>query len=422
MKRILIVEDSRETLGMLMKRFKETMNDVEIIAASNYKDALKAILKYGHTICIAVIDLHIPGSKKGSMLEVVESNNINSIVLSGTLDEESKEMIFKNKNVIDCVAKEGKHSIKNVVTFVNREVNNSERNVLIVDDSKMQLNEMKKILQKMNLNVSTCTTGTEAYNLIMNGEKKFSLVITDYNMPGMNGIELTFKLREQFDRDELSIIAISNNDTPDISAQFLKIGANDFITKPFLEIEVVSRINASLDLIDLFDKALDLANKDFLTGLYNRRYFFDVGGTIFQKATRGGRKMALAMVDIDHFKKINDTYGHEVGDIAICEVSNILKNSLRSSDLISRFGGEEFCILLDDISYEDSKVFFENIRESFEKNDFKVGDTEINLSCSIGVCYGIGKNLEAMIRKADEGLYYCKENGRNRVHFELEEN
>lgn len=121
------------------------------------------------------------------------------------------------------------------------------------------------------------------------------------------------------------------------------------------------------------------------------------------------------MFDIDKFKNINDTYGHDVGDVAICEVANILNENLRDSDLMARFGGEEFCVLLENISLEEVERLFEKIRAVFENNIIKINGLEIKFTTSIGICYGMEDDLEEMIKKSDDGLYYCKNNGRNQI-------
>lgn len=418
MKKILIVDNSTMTLSVLKKSLLDRLEDIEILTANNYKDGLKYILQFGNKIIIAIIDLNLPDSKDGAMLDVIEANGIKSIVLSSVLNEKLKEVIFSKNYIIDCIAKDGKKSIKSVVTSVNREIKNENKNILLVDDSKVQLNIAEKILKKMNLQVTTASDGKEAFDIIENTEKDFSLVLTDYHMPVMDGMELTFRLRELFDKDELGIIVLSSNNTPEIVSEFLKIGANDFINKPYLETEVTTRVNSNLDLVDLFKETKDMANKDFLTGLYNRRYFFESGNAILKKSIRTQSNLALAMFDIDKFKRINDTYGHEVGDIAICEVGNVLNKYLRSSDLIARFGGEEFCILIDNISYEDAEKLFEKIRLAFEHNIIKINDIELKFTVSIGVFYGLNDNLEEMIKISDDGLYYCKNNGRNKIKIE----
>jgi diguanylate cyclase (GGDEF)-like protein len=122
------------------------------------------------------------------------------------------------------------------------------------------------------------------------------------------------------------------------------------------------------------------------------------------------------MIDIDKFKNINDTYGHDVGDAAIKNVVNILSHNLRTSDLTARFGGEEFCVLLDNISFENTTILFEKIRNTFEHNILFVNDTELKFTVSIGIYYGKAeKTLEYIIKQADNELYHCKNNGRNQI-------
>jgi diguanylate cyclase (GGDEF)-like protein len=123
------------------------------------------------------------------------------------------------------------------------------------------------------------------------------------------------------------------------------------------------------------------------------------------------------MIDIDKFKNINDTYGHDIGDIAIQEVKKILDKNLRTSDLMARFGGEEFCILLEDITIENTKLLFEKIRKKFEENVIDADGTKISYTISTGIYFGFSDSLEDMIRLSDEALYIAKESGRNRVEI-----
>jgi diguanylate cyclase (GGDEF)-like protein len=160
-----------------------------------------------------------------------------------------------------------------------------------------------------------------------------------------------------------------------------------------------------------------MASRDFLTGSYNRRFFFESGKAIFAKAKRKQEKIAAAMLDIDKFKNVNDTYGHDAGDVAIQEIAVILNKNLRASDLVARFGGEEYCILLEDIKLEDLKKLFEKIRAAFESNVITAGKVSFSYTVSIGIFYGLEDTLDEMVKKADEGLYFCKENGRNQVHI-----
>jgi len=163
--------------------------------------------------------------------------------------------------------------------------------------------------------------------------------------------------------------------------------------------------------IELNEQAI----RDYMTGCYNRRYFYEAGEPIFFNNQRKGTSIAVVMMDIDDFKTINDVYGHHIGDIAIQEVPHILGQSLRKSDLVARVGGEEFCMLLEDITLEDTQKLFERVREHFEKNVIKADGIEIGYTVSFGIAYGLPNSLEEMISLSDKALYHSKNSGRNLV-------
>ncbi|MCK5110390.1 MAG: diguanylate cyclase [Arcobacteraceae bacterium] len=413
-KTVLIVDDDKIILDMLEEKLNTKIKNVKILKALTYKEAVKHILKKGQVINVAILDLNLPDVKSGDIIKFAMGKGIPTIVLTGTFNENLKQTLLKH-NILDYIVKGGKRGINHAVNSVDRVLKNYDINILIVDDSAVQLSQAVNILKKMKFNVITATNGIEAYGIIKNSDIKISLVLTDFHMPKMDGMDLTLKIREEYNKDELGVIIISSNNTPEISTQFISIGANDFINKPYSEIEVITRINSNLELLELFQKTKDMANKDFMTGAYNRRFFFDSGQSIFGKAKREKKDIAVAMFDIDKFKNINDTYGHDVGDVAIIEVANILNENLRDTDLMARFGGEEFCVLLEDISLEDVEILFEKIRGIFENNIIKINDSEIKFTTSIGICYGMEEDLEAMIKRSDDGLYYCKNNGRNQI-------
>ena len=178
----------------------------------------------------------------------------------------------------------------------------------------------------------------------------------------------------------------------------------------------------SVYLVFLYKKSKNLNQKlklqtikDYMTGAYNRRYFFEVAEALYLRAKRKHTKLAVIMIDIDDFKTINDTYGHDNGDLAIIKVRKVLERNLRKYDLFARFGGEEFCILLDDISKEDVEKLFEKIRKDFEETKIISGDVIIQYTVSFGIAYGMMSSIEKLIKVADDALYASKQNGKNQV-------
>ncbi len=412
MKKILIVEDNLILLNLL-KNELQNFTDIEPYFATSYKEAMKILRENQGNFHVALLDLNLPDAPNGEVVQLASLHNIPALIFTASLNEKVKDTILK-KDIIDFVLKESTISVKQAINSLMRTLKNYDTTILVVDDSRVYRKAISDSLKKIHLNVIEAKDGAEALD-ILSTHNTISLIITDYEMPKVNGLELTLKVREKFQKDEIGIIAISAVNEEDITTKFLKFGANDFIHKPFSHNEIAVRVNSNLELLDLFKKIKDLANKDFLTGAYNRRYFFDAGTSIYEKAKRKEEPLVVAMIDIDKFKNINDTYGHDVGDVAIKEIKKILDANLRASDLMARFGGEEFCILLENITLEDTQILFEKIRKCFANNTISINDLTITYTISTGIYYGLATSLEEMIRLSDEALYDSKENGRNRV-------
>ncbi len=417
-KNILIVDEDQTALNYLEENLLKNIQNITILKAISYKECIKIVLNPDINIDIALINYQLSDIKDGLAVNFVLKKNIPTIAILNNDSQEIHNWILKS-DIIDYISKTPKCDIKFITQTILRVLHNYDTHILLVDDSPTQLILAKQMLEHLKLNVTTALNGQEALDILNDpkNQDKFSLVLTDYNMPIMDGMELTKEIRKLYKKDQLGIIALSVSDKPTISTQFIKLGANDYLNKPYTQVELNTRINSNLEILELFKKTRDMANKDFLTGAFNRRYFFDSGEAIVLKAIRENKNVAVAMFDIDKFKNINDTYGHDIGDIAIKEVVSILNQNLRHSDLMARVGGEEFCVLLDNISKDDLITLFEKIRVSFENNILEVGDKKFGFTVSIGVYYGLNNNLEYMIKKADDGLYYCKNNGRNQVHL-----
>ena len=414
MKKILLIDDSKTILNSLRTEIFDTIEDVEVLLATSFTEASNLVRRNSNSIFAAVVDLNLPDCKPGQAVLLTSSHNIPTIIFTSSEDDSLKSLLLK-KDVLDYIKKESYHSIQYAVNFVKKMIRNSTITALVVDDSALFRTAFKNDLQKLHINVIEASDGMEALKIIKTHEEKISLVLTDYNMPVLDGIGLTLRLRVKYNKDSLSIIALSASEEEYVLSDFIKAGANDFITKPHKFEELNVRVNSNLDILDLFQTTKDLANKDYLTGSYNRRYFFETSAAILNKSSRKDEDIAVATLDIDHFKNVNDTYGHDIGDIAIKEIATILNANLRVSDLVARFGGEEYCILLENISAEDTYMLFEKIRFSFEKNEIKIDDLTLKYTVSLGIAFGKSKDINKMLKISDEALYEAKETGRNRV-------
>ncbi len=404
---ILIVDDSKTICAKLSNKIKDELGFNPIIANSK-QECANRLLEYKGKIAVALLDLGLPDAPNGEIVKFVTKFNIPTIVLTG---QEGKEDEFRDMDIMDYVIKDSSFSFDYSVSLVKRIVSNKQKTILVVDDSKTMANIIIDLLKKYQLNTLYAKDGVEALE-VLNKNKDICMIYTDYNMPNMDGLKLVKNIRNRYSKDELNITTITDNKENHLIARFLKYGSNDFLYKGFSKEEFYARLNSSLDILDLFEDIKNKANKDFLTGAYNRRYFFQEGFKKFQKH----ENVKLCMIDIDKFKNINDTYGHDIGDIAIQEVVRILKEDLKDVDcIISRFGGEEFCVMIFDQNDDEFLQLLEKIRSSFENNIIKTPKGDISYTVSIGYCLKKLNNIDEMILASDEGLYKAKKSGRNQV-------
>jgi diguanylate cyclase (GGDEF)-like protein len=414
MKRILIVEDNKTLAKLLAKKIELSLK-YEVDIAYKLSEAKLFLKKY--TYFIALLDINLPDAPNGEIVDYVLDKGCRVIVLSANIDKNFRKQILQ-KNIIDYVNKGGVDDINYIIQTLQRLEKNQNHKVLLVDDSMVFRKTMKEMLENLFYKVITVAHGEEALAML-NANPDISLVITDYNMPVMNGLELTNEIRNDYTKTELCIIAISSSSDEDINALFLKQGANDYIKKPFSKEEFSCRINNSIEALENIQYITNHASRDFLTGLYNRRYFFDNMQEYIEDTKTNGEKFAVAVIDIDNFKYINDTYGHDVGDKVIVSISEILRTNTSYRDIVARFGGEEFCVVLKNINKYSASDIFEIQRQEIENFSFNIdNNTEIKLTISIGASiHEDDDSLEETINKADMQLHSAKQNGKNQIFF-----
>jgi diguanylate cyclase (GGDEF)-like protein len=409
---VLIIDDSISVCNTL-KNLIENDIDINIYIAKSMKESAQLILKEKGRFDIILADLGLPDAPNGEVIDFISKFTIPIVVLTGT-DDTDIENKFRNKNIVDYIIKDGISALNYASLIVKRIIHNKDIKVLVVDDSKTFVEKTLDLLSRYKINALCAYDGEQALD-VLKENNDIKIVLTDYLMPKIDGLELTKRIRKDYQKDELSIIVTSNDSSRRIPAKFLKYGANDFLYKGFSNEEFFARINSNIEILELFDEIKNKANKDYLTGLYNRRYLFDVGNEIYKNCKINNKVFAIAIIDIDNFKMINDTYGHDVGDIAIKEVARILNENITSNALISRLGGEEFCICFHNRSENEISQLLEYIRKDFENNIIKVKDIELKYTISIGYSFNFGKNIDSMINNADEYLYMAKKDGRNRI-------
>ena len=412
--RILIVEDNK-TLAKLISKKIENALDFKVDVAYSLGEA-KLFLKM-YKYFITLLDINLPDAPNGEIVDYVLAKGNRAIVLSANIDKDFRQTVLK-KNIIDYVNKGGVNDINYIIQTITRLQKNQNHTVLVVDDSIVFRKQMQNLLDNMYFKVISVAHGEEALS-ILNTHNDINLVLTDYHMPVMDGLELTYEIRKDHNKNELAILAVSSNKDNEVNAIFLKTGANDFITKPFSKEEFSCRINNTIEALENIQVVTNHANRDYLTGLYNRRFFFETMAQYQDEMGETGEKFAVAMIDIDHFKKINDKYGHDVGDKIIIALSEILRTSTSHRDIVARFGGEEFCMVLKNINRDSALDIFERIRQEVDSFSFTIDNTQfIKFTISIGAVMHSEADLEETIHNSDMMLYKAKNSGRNKVVFE----
>jgi len=411
MSRVLVVEDSRTFSSLLSRRITEEMGHQVVVANSMAK--AEAILATDADFFVALLDLNLPDAPTGQVVDLVLARDIPSIVFTGELDDELRDQ-FWAKRIVDYILKQNMDNVAYMLSLVERLHRTPAIKVLVVDDSQNARYVVSELLRAHRYQVLEAEDGLEALAVLAE-HPDVRLVITDYNMPIMDGFELVRTLRRDHAKDQLAVIGISGTDKVGLSARFIKCGANDFLHKPFLTEEFYTRVTQNIELLEYIVQIKELAEKDYLTRLYNRRYMFSAGPKLVAAQTRRGQGVVVAMIDIDHFKDINDTYGHDAGDTVLRHMAAHLSARFRASDIVARFGGEEFCVLATDMNAADASGVFEDLRQALESSPVSYSGKSIRYTVSIGLCTRPLDGLEAMIKAADEAMYISKSDGRNRV-------
>jgi len=299
--------------------------------------------------------------------------------------------------------------------------------VLIIDDSVTVREQIIRILESFNLfsHYYEAEDGLEGFKKLR--ASLVDIILCDLEMPRIDGFKFLSMLKSRPDLQDIPVLILTGTDDRDRKIKGLEQGASDYITKPFDPLELAARVKIHLKIKNLQDDLkrsngllLELSNTDHLTGLFNRRYMMETLGKELQRCIRKGGDLSFILLDIDHFKLVNDTYGHLQGDVVLKIVSQLLQKELRSYDFAARYGGEEYVAILPDSSLKDAVLVAERIRLSIQDTKFSDELAGLDLTVSLGVASfptaGIS-TVDGFIKLADDALYRAKNSGRNRVEF-----
>ena len=301
-----------------------------------------------------------------------------------------------------------------------------KRKVLIVDDDLQISQLMTAVLQSEGLyELKVADSGEAALEAIEDWRP--DLVLLDVNMPGISGLETLSLVRRR--EEHVGVILVSGNSDIEDVIKGLDSGADDYITKPFNPYELMARVRTQLRIKSLTDdlseanlKLQALVEIDDLTGLYNMRSMYQRIDLEINRSRRLSTGICIVMMDMDHFKRVNDDHDHLFGSFVLQHVGKIIKENVREVDYGARYGGDEFMVVLSSTDYDGAETFCERVRDKIENYDFNNGEHTIDLTASIGYAvYFPAENKaeqltsQEVLKWADKALYECKEKGRNRI-------
>lgn len=320
-------------------------------------------------------------------------------------------------------------TVPEVYNRIGRGVEKSTVKILIADDSIVSRHLLEATLRKWGYDVAVACDGAEALRVLQEPDAP-ALAILDWVMPGMTGPEVCRQIRQQGKEQYTYILLLTSKSLKEDLIAGMEAGADDYITKPFDQHELKVRLRAGTRIVELQTELLatreslrDQATKDFLTRIWNRSSVLTIFERELARSKREKRPVGVILADIDHFKNINDTYGHFAGDAMLRETARRMQTSIRPYDSVGRYGGEEFLIILPGCDVGTTGMQAERLRHVLRTEGMSLGNVTETLTCSFGATAFVPNGeddretitAELLIRVADQALYLAKNQGRDRV-------
>jgi len=396
MNRILVIQDNQTLADELVQKLSNKLN-CEVDVAYKLSEA-KLFLKM-YQYFIVVTDINLPDAPNGVVVDYLVEKKAHTIVLTSNTDKALRKSAL-NKKVIDYVIKNDTDDFSQIISTIRRLQKNQTHKVLVVDDSMVFRKQMQNMLQNLFINVYTVAHGEEALGMLQT-HPDISLVLTDYNMPVMDGMELTIELRKTHKKANLSIIAISSNEENEINSEFLKNGANDYIKKPFSNEEFSCRVNNALEAIENIN-TIKNSDRDFLTGLYNKKYFHKHINNFVKETLDNNSIFSISLIGID---------AKDVKESVTIDMSEIIRTSIHRKNLVALFDTDEFCIVIKDTSRDETNNILASILQEAQTSGH-------NVSIGIALYEDEAEGVDGTLSQADMMLYKAKQNGSNQIVFE----
>ncbi len=390
--------------------------------AVNTEEAMEFLQKEKISLILTAMELE--GGSSVDFIKALndsEFKNIPVIVFTGNDSLEDRKKMY-DLGIVDYILKTSeREQIKNNLTTFRREDPVAAKmkglSYAVLDDNKM---DQKIISRIFSIHQITNVDFYDSGQMLLESGKGYDVYLIDLVLKDTSGDKVIIKLKKK--DPESMVIAVSGIDNIKTVSRVLSIGADDYITKPFNYDLFIARMKTNIRAFLLMqelrrkkEQLEKMAVTDALTGLYNRRHIYDRLRQESDKYERYSSRFSLLMFDIDFFKRINDTYGHQFGDIILKKVADAIQLSVRNVDIVGRYGGEEFIVILPEIQFKGALTVAERIRENVENITTEVTDFKVTVSG--GVAEFLGGDVEELVKKVDQSLYRAKESGRNCIRF-----
>jgi diguanylate cyclase (GGDEF)-like protein len=409
----LLVEDTRFYSIAIRERLERRFNSV-VFHSQTLAGVMRLIEAEGDGFDLAILDLCQSDAANGEALDFVLSHGIPSIVFSGISSDRKREELLA-RDVFDYVPKCSSGSIDLLMRSVERFLSHAFASVLVYDP----LGARSPLLESLEGGPHpfiVAARESEAMRILDHSEG-VQLALIDVDIGMAECAAFIDRVQQRYQQDRLRIIGFSTQLREGDVAEFFRAGGDDFVHLPVKTSELLSRIDHMLALQAHIQSLRRMAARDYLTDLYNRRHFYERGPKMVETGLRQGQRLAMGLMDIDNFKRLNDTYGHEVGDAVLKAVAKRLVQSVANTPhLAARLGGEEFGVLLVGLDMEQALACCEQLREDIGEVRIVVGDEEISVTVSMGLAAITDEeSFDNYLNAADQYLYLAKNSGRNRV-------
>ncbi|MGC9257816.1 diguanylate cyclase [Desulfurella sp.] len=421
-KRILICDDS-STIRAIIKKELQDYFDLEIFEDGMY--AYNFLLK-DQKFDFAIIDGEMPQMGGFELLKKIKEELnlifLPVVILTANEGDYYEKKAF-NSGAFDFLKKPFKQGqlLNYLLDYFNEEIN--EGTALVIEDSLIQNETICQQLRLKNIQPISAKNAVEAMRYLIGGVD-VDVILMDIFLPQYTGYDLISILKTDDRFSFIPIVGLTAFREKDILSEILDLGADDFIYKPYNINEFFSRVRANIRISKLIKKLKETSEKDYLTGIYNRRTFFHFLENLTALSVRENKPLSFVILDIDYFKKINDTYGHDIGDSVLKKLAEIVLKMTRRADVFGRYGGEEFCLALPNTDLYGACLLANKIRSTISQtimtfNKYKT--ISFNITISAGAAeFNKSMDIDTLVKIADKNLYLAKENGRNCVYPPLE--